>query len=92
MTLTDYLRNTGTTMDEGEDWRTETLLVYHKTFVGVDRYMRQQIFDFIAISNTGGHPDIFLTMMCSLKWEKVTKALLRGKRAPDRPDICARDF
>lgn len=49
--LRDYLGDTGAAVDDGEDWRAGRLFVLPTTIIGEDRYMRQQMFDIIAISN-----------------------------------------
>ncbi|XP_058808470.1 uncharacterized protein LOC131674040 [Phymastichus coffea] len=46
----------------------------------------------MAIVNETGKPDIFLTMTCNPNWLEITKNLLPGQQAADRPDLVARVF
>lgn len=88
--LTEYLRDKGEAVDEGENCWAGRLIVLPTTFTGGESYMTQQIFDIIAISKKAGHPDIFFTMNCNPKRKETTKAVLPGQMAPDRPDKCTR--
>jgi len=54
--------------------------------------MRQNLQDIIAMPYKFGHPDIFLTMTCNPKWPEITRALLPGQTAVDRPDLSTRVF
>ncbi len=67
-------------------------MVLPSTHMGSDRYMRQKMHDIIAISNSIGHPDVFLTMNCNPRWPEIEDSLLPGQRATDRPDLCNRVF
>ncbi len=49
--------------------------------------MRQKMHDIIAISNSLGHPDVFITMTCNPYWPEVQSALLPEQGAEDRPDL-----
>ena len=40
------------------------LVVIPPNHIGSDRYMQQKMHEIIAISNSFGHPDIFLTITC----------------------------
>lgn len=43
------------------------------TYVGGDRYSRQNMHNIITVAKKVGHPGIFLTMTCSPQWpEKKT--------------------
>ena len=44
------------------------------------------------ISNSLGHPGIFLTMTCNPNWPEIEDALLLEQRAEDRPELCDRVF
>ena len=68
------------------------LVVLPSTHIGSERYMRQKMHDIIAISNSIGHPDVFLTMTCNPRWPEIQESLLPGQRAQDRPDLCNRVF
>ena len=63
------------------------LVALPSTHIGSDRYMRQKIHDIIAISNTLGHPDIFITMTCNPYLSETQNALLASQRVGDRPDL-----
>ena len=54
--------------------------------------MRMKMHDIIAISNSIGHPDVFLTMTCNPYWPEITDSLFPGQRSDDRPDLCNRVF
>ncbi len=48
--------------------------------------------DIIAISNSIGHHDLFLTMTCNSKWPEILDSFLPGQNYTDRPDLCNRVF
>ena len=50
--------------------------------------MRIKMHDIIAISNTIGHTDVFLTMTCNPACPEITHALFTGRKANDRPYLC----
>ena len=53
----------------------------------------QQLFqDSMAIVRHFGRPTLFITFTANPKWEEITKALLPGQTAIDRPDLVARVF
>ena len=54
--------------------------------------MRQKMHDIIAISNSPGHPDIFVTMTFHPNWPEIQNALLLDQRADDRPELCDHVF
>ena len=68
------------------------LVVLPATYIGGDRYMRMKMHDIISISNSLGHPDVFLTMTCNPYWPEITDAIFEGQKSQDRPDICNRVF
>ena len=45
-----------------------SLVVMPLIYIGSDRYARQKMHDVIAISNSVGHPDIFITMNSNPYW------------------------
>ncbi|CDF32173.1 unnamed protein product [Chondrus crispus] len=90
--LRDSLGDSRRAEDEADAVRAGRLFILPSTYIGGDRYMRQQMHDIIAISNQIGHPDIFLTMTCNPSWPKITRALLPNQTPQDRPDLCARVF
>ena len=68
------------------------LVVFPSTHIGSDRYMRLKMHDIIPISNSIGHPDVFITMTCNPHWPEIQSGLLPGQRPEDRPDLCDRVF
>ncbi len=46
----------------------------------------------MAIVRVKGKADYFITMTCNPKWPEISRELLEGYRAEDRPDIVARVF
>ncbi|CDF33021.1 unnamed protein product [Chondrus crispus] len=90
--LRDSLGDSRRAEDEADAVRAGRLFILPSTYIGGDRYMRQQMHDIIAISNQIGHPDIVLTMTCNPSWPEITRALLPNQTPQDRPDLCARVF
>ena len=45
------------------------------------------MYGIIAIFNTVGPPDIFITMTGNLYWPEIQNALFANKRADDKPDL-----
>ncbi|CDF33589.1 Putativ ATP dependant DNA helicase [Chondrus crispus] len=90
--LRDSLGDSSRAEDEADAVRAGRLFILPSTYIGGDRYMRQQMHDIIAISNQLGHPDIFLTMTCNRSWLEITRPLLPNQTPQDRPDLCARVF
>jgi hypothetical protein len=54
--------------------------------------MVQRYQDAMAIVCVYGRPDLFITVTCNPYWPEITRELLFGQQAFDRPDICARVF
>ena len=48
--------------------------------------------DAMGIVRSLGKPDLFITMTCNPKWPEITRELLPGKSAADRPDLIMRVF
>ena len=90
--LREALGYSGRMQDEADIVRAGRLFILPSTYIGGDRYMRQQLHDIIAISNKVGHPDIFLTMTCNPQWPEILRSLPPGQTPQDRPDLCARVF
>lgn len=78
------------TKEKGCDNDIGRLVVLPSTHIGSERYMRQKMQDIIAISNSIGHLDIFLTMTCNPRWPEMVNALLPGQKSRDRPDLSDR--
>ena len=90
--LRDSLGDSGRAEDEADAVRAGRLFIFPSTYIGGDRYMRQQIHDIISISNQIGHLDIFLTMTYNPSWPEITRTLLPNQTSQDRPDLCAHVF
>ena len=69
-----------------------TRIVLPWKFQGCFRDMKRRHMDAMALVQTYGKPDIFLTMTCNPNWQEIQDALLPGQTAQDRPDIVARVF
>ena len=54
--------------------------------------MKGRHMDAMALVQTYGKPDIFLTMTCNPSWEEILNELLPGQTPQDRPDLVARVF
>ena len=63
--LTDAMRNTDELGDVQDPDNVGKLFILRSTFVGGERYIRQNMHDAIAIAAQLGSPDIFLTMTCN---------------------------
>lgn len=62
------------------------------SFQGSTKNMKERFYDAMAIVNTFGKPDLFLTMTCNPKWKDITCNILENEDSFDRPDIVARVF
>jgi hypothetical protein len=62
------------------------------TFKGGYRDMKKRHMDAMALVQTYGKPDIFLTMTCNPNWQEIVENLLPGQTPQDRPDLVARVF
>ena len=100
--LRELLVDAATNMNEVNEWTDNnerdnlqtvgSLVVLPSNHIGSDRYMWQKMHDFIAISNSVGHPDIFITMTCNPYWPETQNALFADQRADGRLDLCYRVF
>ena len=54
--------------------------------------MKRRHMDAMALVQTYGKPDIFLTMTCNPNWPEIVEKLYPGQTPQDRPDIVARVF
>ena len=62
------------------------------SYTGGPRYMKQCLQDSLALARFYRHIDLFITVTCNPIWQEITRELLRGQTAADRPDLCARVF
>lgn len=67
-------------------------MILPSSFTGSARNMFEIYQDSMAITRYNQHPDIFLTMTANPKWPEISKELLPGQNALDRPDLVARVF
>ncbi len=68
------------------------LIVLPSSFTGSPRHMQQLFQDSMAIARYFKRVDLFLTMTANANWPEVTRELLPGQTAADRPDLVARVF
>ena len=62
------------------------------SFSGSVRWLNAKFQDAMAIVREFHKPDFFITMTTNPNWPEITKQLLEGQTAQDRPDIVARVF
>ena len=62
------------------------------TFIGSPRSMIELYQDAMAIARKYGKPDLFVTFTCNPSWVEITRELMDGQTAADRPDLVARVF
>ncbi|XP_074328068.1 uncharacterized protein LOC141665980 [Apium graveolens] len=69
-------------------------IVLPSNFTGGFRYMQQNFQNSLAICKEYGHPDLFVTFTCNLKWVEIQRALVAAgsTTASVRPDFVARVF
>ena len=67
-------------------------IILPSSHIGSCRSLMQFLQDALAISRYFGGADLFLTMTADPKWPEITKALLPGQEAADRPDLVCRVF
>ena len=64
----------------------------NSNFTGSPRWYRKRNYESLAIARVKGKPHLFITMTCDPRHPYIKKALPKGCRAEDRPDIVARVF
>jgi hypothetical protein len=62
------------------------------SYIGGPRHMQQRFQDSMAIARYFGQVDIFLTATTNPQWPEITRELLPGQTAYDRPDLVSRVF
>jgi len=67
-------------------------VILPSSFAGSPRDMHRRFQDQMAIVRRLGKPDLFVTFTCNPSSPEITKALLPGQQAKDRPDIVSRVF
>lgn len=67
-------------------------LILPATHIGSPRQMRNAYLDAMAIARHYGSPDYFITMTCNPRWIEITRELVHGQDAQDRPELQNRIF
>lgn len=67
-------------------------VILPSTFIGGPRFMAQLYQDAMSLVRRFGKPDLFITFTCNPAWVEITRELLDGQDAGDRPDLSARVF
>lgn len=67
-------------------------VILPSSFTGGPRYQGQLYQDAMALVRKFGKPDFFVTMTANPKWVEITRNLLPGQTAYDRPDLIERVF
>jgi len=67
-------------------------IVLPTSFHGSPRFMMQAYQDAMAIVQSKGIPDVFLTFTCNLNWQKIIAELEPNQTTSDRLDLVARVF
>lgn len=66
--------------------------VLPSSYIGGPRHMQQRFQDSMAIARHYRKVDIFMTVTANPKWPEITRELLPGQTAYDRPDLVSRVF
>ena len=69
-------------------------IVLPASYTGSPRYMINNYQDAMAICREYGHPDLFITFTCNVKWPEIIREFEKkqGYKPEDRPDIISRIF
>ncbi|XP_050126253.1 uncharacterized protein LOC126603446 [Malus sylvestris] len=69
-------------------------IVLPASYTGSPRYMINNYQDAMAICREYGHPDLFITFTCNVKWPEIIREFEKkpGFKPEDRPDIISRIF
>ncbi|XP_048432531.1 uncharacterized protein LOC103927733 [Pyrus x bretschneideri] len=69
-------------------------VVLPTSYTGSPRYMFNNYQDAMAICREYGHPDLFITFTCNVKWPEIIREFETkpGYKPEDRPDIISRIF
>lgn len=90
--IRDMLRDSAHMEDEADLLRRVRFFKVPSSHVGGGRYIRQQKHDIIAISDSLGHPDTFLTIKCNPRRPEIICKLKEGQFPQDHPDLAAGEF
>lgn len=67
-------------------------IILPASHIGSRRYMSRSYHHSMAIVRRRGRPSLFITFTANPTWEDITRELLPGQHATDRPDIVSRVF
>ena len=67
-------------------------VILPSSYLGGARFIGQCFQDSMAIVRQYGRPSLFVTFTANPKWDEITRELLPGQQATDRPDLVARVF
>ncbi|RMZ76301.1 hypothetical protein DV736_g6706, partial [Chaetothyriales sp. CBS 134916] len=67
-------------------------VILPSSYLGGARFIGQCYQDSMAIVRKLGRPSLFITFTANPKWDEITRELLPGQQATDRPDLVARVF
>ncbi|KAI7944195.1 hypothetical protein MJO28_011723, partial [Puccinia striiformis f. sp. tritici] len=67
-------------------------IVLPTSFIGGPRDMKAWFQDAMALVQTMGKPNLFITVTCNPEWTEIRNNLLPGQSAQDRPDMVTRVF
>ena len=69
-------------------------IVLPASYTGSPRYMINNYQYAMAICRECGHPDLFITFTCNVKWPEIIREFEKkpGFKLEDRPDIISRIF
>jgi len=84
--LTDAIDNNIDLHDIGQRF------VLPSSYTGGPQHMKQCLQDALALARYHKKIDLFITVTCNPNWPEITRELLPGQTAADRPDLCARVF
>jgi hypothetical protein len=69
-------------------------VILPSTYTRSPRYMMNNYQDAMTICRLYGHPDLFITFTCNVKWPEILRVFQNkpGYKPEDRPDIVSRIF
>ncbi|CAL8077537.1 unnamed protein product [Prunus armeniaca] len=69
-------------------------VILPSSYTGSARYMVNNYQDAMAICRQYGHPDLFITFTCNIKWPEIVREFDKkpGYKPEDRPDVVSRVF
>lgn len=67
-------------------------IVLPSSYTGGPRYMKQCLQDALTLARYHKKIDLFITATCNPSWPEITRELLPGQTAADRPELIARVF